>query len=67
MSSKLGHVRSKSRSLGQIKGISCLRSRGLIFSQIIVKLAQNAYLDNIYDKFGNVECHVKNEVKNTVK
>ena len=43
----MGHVPSKSRSVGQFEGKSFLRSRGHIFSQIMIKLAQNAYLDNI--------------------
>ena len=38
MSSKMGHVRSKTRSLGQILEKPCVRSRGHIFSPIIMKL-----------------------------
>ena len=34
----MGHVRSKSRSLGQIVEKPCVRSRGHIFSPIIMKL-----------------------------
>ena len=45
--------------LGQILEKSCVRSRGHIFSQIIVKLGQNVRLDEISDKSGNGSCRVK--------
>ena len=38
---KMGHVRSKTRSLGQILVKPCVGSRGHILRQIIVKLGQN--------------------------
>ena len=39
---KIGHVGSKTRSVGQIlKKKNCKRSRGHIFSPIHVKLGQN--------------------------
>ena len=41
MSSKMGHVWSKTRSLGEILEKPCVRSRGHIFSPIIMKLGQN--------------------------
>ena len=45
MSLKLGHVGSKTRSLGQVLEKPCVCSRGHIFSQIIMKLGQNVCLD----------------------
>ena len=36
-SSKMGHVRSKTRSLGQILEKPCVRSRGHIFSLLIIE------------------------------
>ena len=44
---KLGHVGSKTRSLGQILEKPCVRSRGHIFSPILMKLGQNVCLDKI--------------------
>ena len=46
-----GGVGLKSRSLGQIFVKSCYHSRGLNIDHILMKLAQNPYLDNISDKF----------------
>ena len=46
-----GSCQSKTRSLGQILGKPCVRSRGHIFSPIIMKLGQNVCLDEISDKF----------------
>ena len=40
----MGHVRSKSRSQGQILEKSCVHSGGHIFSLIIMKLGQNFVL-----------------------
>ena len=47
MSLKLGHVGSKTRSLGQILEKACVCCRGHIFSQILVKCGQNFCLDKI--------------------
>ena len=58
----MGHVLSKTRSLGQILEKPCVRSRGLIFGPILMKLAQNGCLDEIWDKFENYSCWVKIEV-----
>ena len=44
-SSKLGHLGSKTRSPGQIKGKPYEHSSGHIFEAIIMKLAQNVCLD----------------------
>ena len=58
-SSKLGHVGSKSRSLGQILEKACEHSRGHIFSSINLKLGQNDVLDKISTKFEIGSCGVK--------
>ena len=59
-SSKMGHVGSKTRSLGQILEKPCVCSRGHIFSLTIMKRGQNVRLDEISDKFENLSCRVKN-------
>ena len=59
MSSKMSHVEQKTRSLGQILEKPCVRSRGHIFSPIIMKLGQNVFLDKISDKFENESSRVK--------
>ena len=58
----MGHVWSKTRSLGQVLGKPCVRSRGSknIFSPIIMKLYQHVCLDEISHKFENGSCPVKN-------
>ena len=48
---KMGHVRSKTRSLGQILGKPCVRCRGRTFSPILMKLGQNVCLNDVLDKF----------------
>ena len=53
MSSNIGYVWSKTRTLGQIIEKPCLRSWGHIFSPIIIKLGQNICLDEILHKFEN--------------
>ena len=45
--SLMGHVRSKTRSLGQISEKPYVQSRGHIFSPIIMKRGQNVCLDEI--------------------
>ena len=60
MSLKLGHVGSKTRSLGQILEKPCVRSRGHIFSPILMKLGQNVCLDKMLDEFKLDLCGVKN-------
>ena len=52
----MGHVESKTRSLGQILEKPCVRSRCHIFSTIIMKLGQNVCLDKILDAFENGSC-----------
>ena len=42
---KLGHLGSKTRSRGRIKGKPCQHSSGHIFEAIIMNLAQNVCLD----------------------
>ena len=58
-SSKMSHVGSKTRSLGQILQKTCVPFRGQIFSPIIMKLCQNVFLDEISDEFKNGSCLVK--------
>ena len=58
-SSKMCHVGSKTRSLGQILEKPCVRSRGHIFSLIIIKLVQSVCLDEISDEFESGSCQVK--------
>ena len=58
----MGHVMSKTRSVGQIIEKPCEHSRGHSFGPIIIKLAQNDYLDNISVKFEYGSCQVKNKV-----
>ena len=53
------HVGSKTRSLGQNLEKPCIRSRGHIFSPIILKLGHNVCLDRISDEFKNGSCEVK--------
>ena len=54
MSVQVGHVESKIRSLGQMLEKPYVRSRGHIFSPIIMNH------DQISDKFENGLCWVKN-------
>ena len=61
-SSKMGHVGSKTRSPGQILGKPCVRSRGHIFSRILMKVGQDVCLDDISDEFENGSRGVKNWV-----
>ena len=49
----MGHVMSKTRSLGQIIGKPYVRSRDHIFSLIIMKLSQNVCLDKVSKGFEN--------------
>ena len=44
----MGHLGSKTRSGGQIKGKPCVDDRGHIFHQIFMKFGQNVYLDEIW-------------------
>ena len=56
----MGHVGSKTRSLGQILEKPCVRSRGHIFSWILMKVGQDVCLDDISDEFENGSHGVKN-------
>ena len=47
LSSKLGHVGSKTRSRGQVIEKDCEHSRGHIFGLILMKHGQNVYLDDL--------------------
>ena len=55
----MGHVRSKTRSLGQISEKPNVHPKGHIFSQIIMKHGQNVCFDEISDRFENGSCWVK--------
>ena len=66
-SSNIGHVGSKTRSVGQIIEKPCEHSRGHSFSPIIIKLAQNDHLDNISIKFEYGSSGVKNKVSRSTQ
>ena len=53
---KMGHVGSKTRSLGQILQKPCVCSRDQIFGLILMKLGQRFCLDEILYMFGNWSC-----------
>ena len=55
----MGHVRSKTRLLGQITEKPYVHSRGHFFNSIIMKPGQNVCLDEISDRFENGSCWVK--------
>ena len=57
---EMGHVESKTRSPGQILEKPCVRSRGHIFSRILMKVGQDVCLDDISDEFENGSRGVKN-------
>ena len=57
---KVGHVGSKTRSLGLFIEKPCEHSRGHIFSPIFMKLGQNNCLDKISDEFESGSSGVKN-------
>ena len=44
-SSKMDHVRSKTKSQGKISYKPCVRSRGHILKPIMIKLGQNVCLE----------------------
>ena len=56
----MGHMGSKSRSPGQILEKPSERSRGHIFSRILMKVGQDVCLDDISDEFENGSRGVKN-------
>ena len=53
MISKVGHFKSKTRSLGQILKKPYVHARGHNFSLIIMKIGQNVCLDEILDEIEN--------------
>ena len=59
-SSKLGHVGSKTRSLGQILEKPCVHSRGHSFDHKFMKVCQNVNHHNILVKFKTGSYWVKN-------
>ena len=58
----LGHVGSKSRSLGQIIEKPCLHFRGHNIDSIFIKLTHNDCLDEISIKFESGSCVVEKKV-----
>ena len=56
----MGQVGSKCRSSDQILEKPHVRSRGHIFSPVIMKLGQNLCLHEITDEFNNRSYGVKN-------
>ena len=54
------HAESKTRSRGLIFEKHCVRSRGHIFSLIIMKPGPNVCFDEISEEFANRSCWVKN-------
>ena len=56
---KMGHVGSKTRSLGQILKTPCVCSRDQNFSLILMKLGQSVCLDEILYMFENRSFLVK--------
>ena len=58
-SSKMGHVGSKTRSLGQILEKPCVHCRGHILSPVFIKLGQDVFYDEILDECENGSCRVK--------
>ena len=60
MSTKMGHVGSKTRSISEILEKPCVRYRGHIFSLIIMELSQNCCFDEILHELKNGSCWVKN-------
>ena len=65
----MGHVGSKTRSLGQILEKVCVLSLGHIFSPIIMKLCQNVCLDAVPDdlEMGHVGSKTKANLRITVQ
>ena len=57
---KMGYVRSKTRSLGQILEKHGIRCGGHIFSPIIMKVGQNVCLYKISEELKNESCRLKN-------
>ena len=60
MNLKKGHVGSETRSLAQILGKPCVRSRGHIFIPIIMKLGKNVCIGEISNEFEKGSCRVRN-------
>ena len=56
----IGHVRSKTRSLGQISLKPYSPSRGHSFASVFMELYKNVCLDDILVKFEYGSCRVKN-------
>ena len=59
LSLKLGHFRSKTRSLGQTKE-NLVNTKGHIFEPVIMNLTQNVCFDDFKVKFKTGSLGVKN-------
>ena len=56
----MGHVESKTRSLGQIALKPCSSSRGHSFASVFMKLNQNDSLNEISIRFEYGSCQIQN-------
>ena len=56
----MGHVGSKTRSLGQILKKPCVHSGGHIFSPVLMKPSPNNCIDEIWDDFKFGSSWIKN-------
>ena len=56
----MGHIGSKTRSLGQILENPCVCSRGHVFSLISMKFDYSVCLGKISEELKNGSCRVKN-------
>ena len=57
----MGHVGSKTRSLGKIFEKPCVRTRGHILSPTVMKLGQNILFYEISDELENGSWQSKNQ------
>ena len=53
MSLKMGHVESKTRSMGQILEKPCVHFRGYILCLILCRLGQNVCFGDVSKEFDN--------------
>ena len=61
----LGHVGSKTRSVGQIEEKSYFHSRGHIFDPVSMKFGQNVCLDDVWVRLRCGSHRIKNKVMRT--
>ena len=58
----MGHVKSKTRSVGQILEKACVRSRGHIFSRILLNFGQIVCFGDFLDEWENGSYRIQNYV-----